>query len=352
MTTTTGPAIATRPALTGRPPFASPASALRSRFPRAPLLLRPASHPPAPRRPPPPSPPPRAGRVGAASGHGHAEHPPGRGDNEQCRDQDAASAGAATASSAAEALPAAAAAAAAAPPPGGDVSPYSDVRSLDREIFSIALPLSRSAPERTSRSPSCSPQSAGCRGFLVLRSASVSATYAVATTMVARSGAAVTASHQIAFQLWLACALLADALAVTAQSLMARDLGAGSAVGARQVAARVNGLGLGLGLLLAAGLAAAGLLAGLPRLFTTDPQVLQLVTGLFPLIALTQPVTILAMAWDGILYGVGGFRYAAFSMAFAALPAILVMQQGGGVYRAAMRAVGVAGGGAVEADPG
>ncbi|PNH05446.1 hypothetical protein TSOC_008267, partial [Tetrabaena socialis] len=69
--------------------------------------------------------------------------------------------------------------------------------------------------------------------------------------------------------LWLACALLADALAVTAQSLMARDLGAGSAVGARQVAARVNGLGLGLGLLLAAGLAAAGLLAGLPRLFAT-----------------------------------------------------------------------------------
>ncbi|GFR49095.1 hypothetical protein Agub_g10888, partial [Astrephomene gubernaculifera] len=181
-------------------------------------------------------------------------------------------------------------------------------------------------------------------GFLVLRSASVTATYAVATTLVARAGPAVAASHQICFQLWLACSLLADALAVAAQSLMARDLGAGCTLGARQVAGRVSRLSLGLGLLLAGVLAAGGRV--LPGLFSTDPEVLRLVANLFPIIAATQPITVLAMAWDGILYGTGGFRYAAVSMAVAAVPAMLVMQLGGGLCQQLMRQAGVAAGAA------
>ncbi|KAG2428891.1 hypothetical protein HYH02_014213 [Chlamydomonas schloesseri] len=176
-------------------------------------------------------------------------------------------------------------------------------------------------------------------GYLVLRSASVTATYAVATALVARAGAAVTASHQIAFQLWLACGLLADALAVAAQSLMARDLGAGSAAGARQVAGRVGGLSLGLGLALAGLMAAAGQL-GLPAAFSSDPEVLRLVSNLFPLLAISQPITVLAMAWDGVLYGAGGFRYAAISMALAAAPAIAVMYGGGGAVQEIFRMMG------------
>ncbi len=78
-------------------------------------------------------------------------------------------------------------------------------------------------------------------------------------------------------QLWLASSLLADALAVAAQSLMARDVGSGSLRGARQVAARVSSLCLGLGLILAAAMAAGG--AVLPQLFSSDPAVLHLVRG-------------------------------------------------------------------------
>ncbi len=33
-----------------------------------------------------------------------------------------------------------------------------------------------------------------------------------------------------------------------------------------------------------------------------------LYAGLFPVLALTQPINVLAMTWDGILYGAGGFR--------------------------------------------
>ncbi|GLI66837.1 hypothetical protein VaNZ11_010796 [Volvox africanus] len=187
-------------------------------------------------------------------------------------------------------------------------------------------------------------------GFLVLRSASATATYAMATALVARGGPAVAASHQICFQLWLACSLLADALAVAAQSLMARDIGAGSVAGARQVASRVSSLSLGLGLVLAVALASSWRL--LPGLFSSDPEVLRLVTAFFPVVAAMQPITVLAMAWDGILYGAGGFRYAAVSMALAALPAMGVMQLRGGMIVqkfAPLRVLGLGGADATAA---
>ncbi|GFR51850.1 hypothetical protein Agub_g14320 [Astrephomene gubernaculifera] len=163
-------------------------------------------------------------------------------------------------------------------------------------------------------------------GLLILRLASVMVAYAVATTLVAHAGEIVTASHQICFQLWLASSLLADALAVAAQSLMARDLGAGSVQGATQVAGRVGEMAGALGLGLACALAAGH--RGLPALFSRDPLVLGLVRGLFPIICVTQPITVLAMTWDGILFGAGGFRYAAFSMNGASIPAIITMVAG------------------------
>ncbi|PNW70938.1 hypothetical protein CHLRE_17g739650v5 [Chlamydomonas reinhardtii] len=185
-------------------------------------------------------------------------------------------------------------------------------------------------------------------GFMVLRSASVTATYAVATALTARAGAASTASHQICLQVWLSASLLADALAVAAQSLMARDLGAGCPRGAAQVARRVAELSLGLGMILALGLAAGHRV--LPRLFSKDPEVLRLVEHLLLFVAGMEPLTVMAMAWDGILYGAGGFAYAAFSMLLAAAPALLIMLLGVR-YGAAAHAV-LSGGGVPPPPPG
>ncbi|GIL79360.1 hypothetical protein Vretimale_16540 [Volvox reticuliferus] len=184
-------------------------------------------------------------------------------------------------------------------------------------------------------------------GFLVLRSAAVTVTYAVATSLVARGGPAVAASYQISFQIWVVCSLFADALAVAAQSLMGRDIGAGRLAGAREVAARVSSLSLGLGLVLAGAIASGYRL--LPGLFSSDPEVLRLVTGVFPVIAASQPITVLALAWDGILYGAGGFRYAAVSMALAALPAMGVMHLGGGMMQKFAEVLGLGGVGATVA---
>ena len=39
----------------------------------------------------------------------------------------------------------------------------------------------------------------------------------------------------------------------------------------------------------------------------------------------TQPITALAFVWDGVLYGVKGFTYAAKAMIACALPAVALM---------------------------
>jgi len=163
-------------------------------------------------------------------------------------------------------------------------------------------------------------------GFLILRTVSITISYAVATAMVARAGSLSTASHQICFQIWLASSLLSDSLAVAAQSLMARCIGAEDLGAADRVAKRTSSIALVLGLFLSAVMAIAGV--RIPRLFTKDPEVLRLIKIIFPLLVLTQPINSQAFVWDGILYGAGGFKYAAVAMAMAAAPAVAVMTGG------------------------
>jgi len=63
-------------------------------------------------------------------------------------------------------------------------------------------------------------------GLLAVRTVAISGTFAVATSLAARSDLAHAAAHQICIQLWLASSLLADSLAVAAQTLLAQGLAA------------------------------------------------------------------------------------------------------------------------------
>jgi Na+-driven multidrug efflux pump len=158
---------------------------------------------------------------------------------------------------------------------------------------------------------------------LILRTASVTAAYAVATSSLARAGPAAAACHQICFQLWLASSLLADSLAVACQALLASSLAAGHLEYGRQVVGRTTAMAGCLGVLLMLGLACCR--GSLPLLFTQDPGVLSLIAWVVPFVIFTQPINAMAFVWDGALFGVGGFKYAAFAMAAAALPAMGVM---------------------------
>ena len=63
----------------------------------------------------------------------------------------------------------------------------------------------------------------------------ITGTFALAAALAARSGLAHAAAHQICLQLWLASSLLADSLAVAAQTLLAQGLAARALVRVRQV---------------------------------------------------------------------------------------------------------------------
>ncbi len=76
-----------------------------------------------------------------------------------------------------------------------------------------------------------------------------------------------------------------------------------------QIAERTLQLGVALGVSLATVLALTS--GALPQLFTRDPAVIAAIGNIFPWVILSQPINALAFVWDGVLYGAGGFEYAA-----------------------------------------
>ena len=64
-------------------------------------------------------------------------------------------------------------------------------------------------------------------GHLTVRTASLLAVFLVTTAIASRIGDTEVAAHQIAWQLWYFLALALDAVAIAAQAIVGRDLGAG-----------------------------------------------------------------------------------------------------------------------------
>jgi putative MATE family efflux protein len=138
---------------------------------------------------------------------------------------------------------------------------------------------------------------------LLLRAAVLQLSFLVAAGVVARSGAAPLAAHQIALQLWLFLALVLDAYAIAAQTLVGQALGAGRPAEARATARRVVLWGLGTGVLVGALLLAAR--PALLPLFTEDPAVLGQAAVVWWFLAGMQPLAGVVFALDGVLMGAG-----------------------------------------------
>ncbi|HEX6076052.1 MAG TPA: MATE family efflux transporter [Micromonosporaceae bacterium] len=142
---------------------------------------------------------------------------------------------------------------------------------------------------------------------LVLRTVGFQACFISAAAVAARFGPAVLGAHQIALQLWFFCALLLDALAIAAQSLVGADLGAGRVGTARATARRVARLGGVAGLALGAAIGASAFV--LPRLFTDDTEVLRQGMLAWPWFAGMMPLAGVVFALDGVLIGAGDVRF-------------------------------------------
>jgi putative MATE family efflux protein len=181
------------------------------------------------------------------------------------------------------------------------------------QAIAAALFLRALARELARTGVSWRPRPPAIRGQLVLgrdllvRAAVLQLAFAAAAAVVARSGTAELGAHQVALQLWLFLALVLDAYAIAAQTLVGTALGAGRPDDARHTAVRVVGWGLGTGVVIA--LALLALRPVLPPLFTDDPAVLAQAGVVWWFLALMQPLAGVVFALDGVLMGAGDAAY-------------------------------------------
>jgi putative MATE family efflux protein len=142
---------------------------------------------------------------------------------------------------------------------------------------------------------------------LLLRAAVLQLSFLVAAGVAARAGTAELGAHQIALQLFFFLALVLDAYAIAAQTLVGQALGGGRPAVARTTARRVGVWGLVTGILVAVVLVA--LRDVLPALFTDDPAVLAEAGLVWWFLAGMQPLAGLLFALDGVLMGAGDVGY-------------------------------------------
>jgi putative MATE family efflux protein len=152
---------------------------------------------------------------------------------------------------------------------------------------------------------------------IFVRTAALYASFLVAASVLARIGDAELGAHQIAFQLFTFLALVLDAVAIAAQVIVGRMLGAGDDHGAYVAAVRMifwsTLLGLAFGLLL------LPLGDVIPRAFTDDPAVIDRAQEIWPLFALMQPIGGAVFALDGILIGASDTSFLMWSMLAASV---------------------------------
>lgn len=171
------------------------------------------------------------------------------------------------------------------------------------------------------------PQAAGVRAAaragvpllvrtLTLRASLLVTTYAVVlaagTAAASRGEEAVTiATHQLAMTIWSFLAFVLDAVAIAAQAITGRYLGAGDVAGTRAVTTRMVQWGVASGVVTGALLAAVSPWLGVP--FTGDAAVRDALVPVLLVAALAQPAAGIVFVLDGVLIGAGDGRYLAWA---------------------------------------
>ena len=143
-------------------------------------------------------------------------------------------------------------------------------------------------------------------GHLVQRTAFLLAALAVATAAASRVGVAELAGHQIAAQIFLFLAIGTDMFKVAGQSMIGNALGAGDVDEARNVVTHLLLWAWRAGLLLTAGVFA--LSPVVPRIFTSDDDVIQAAIPAMLILALMQIPAAFTFVLDGALMGANDFR--------------------------------------------
>ena len=146
---------------------------------------------------------------------------------------------------------------------------------------------------------------------LIMRTLCLRASLLVMTYAAARLGDADLATMQLALTIWTFLAFTLDAVAIAAQAITGRYLGAGDAEGTRAVTGRMERWGWLSGIVTGVGLAVASPFLG--PLFTGDAVVQDLLLPVLLVAAIAQPVAGIVFVLDGVLIGAGDAVYLAWA---------------------------------------
>jgi putative MATE family efflux protein len=142
---------------------------------------------------------------------------------------------------------------------------------------------------------------------LLVRGVSFQICFLSAAAVASRFGAASVAAHQIALQLWSFSALALDSVAIAAQALVGAALGRHDTAGAHHTATRIGWIGGVCGVALAVVMGALAI--ELPRLFTSDSEVVAQAHIIWPWFVGMLPLGGVVFALDGVFIGAGDARY-------------------------------------------
>jgi putative MATE family efflux protein len=151
---------------------------------------------------------------------------------------------------------------------------------------------------------------------LLVRTATLRAVLLVATAVAAGMGTVALAAHQVVFSVWIFLALSLDAIAIAAQALVGRALGAADAAAARSASARMVEWGVVAGILLGVGVAVSAPV--LLAVLVPDDAVAAAALGALLVAAALQPVAAVAFVLDGVLIGAGDGRFLAVASVLTA----------------------------------
>ena len=144
---------------------------------------------------------------------------------------------------------------------------------------------------------------------LLVRTLTLRAALLLTTAVAAAQGDASIAAHQVAMTVWTTTALALDALAIAAQALVGRALGAGDVARVRSDVRRMSQWGVAVGVVL-------GLVVGLgsgaiAHFFAPAADVRSQLAAALVVVAASLPLAGWVFVLDGVLIGAGDGRYLA-----------------------------------------
>lgn len=160
--------------------------------------------------------------------------------------------------------------------------------------------------------------SARSGGWLFLRTVSLRVALLATVGVATGIGTEELAGWQVVYTIFSAAAFALDALAIAAQALIGKGLGAGDERTVERVLARTMAWGAWFGVVVGAVIGALSGVIGLA--FTGDPALASLIQPALIVLAVAQPVAGIVFVLDGVLMGAGDVRYLAVAGALNLVP--------------------------------